>query len=163
MEDFGGENEEISFKQELNDSWQLQKAFTAKQGTSPFWERWKKSLTLHLLQLMSCSTCLTLWPRVLRFFAFDYIIIFFVSIDSDGWCYKACDTPHTNSSRYLLGLIIGSLTDAIELFSAALLTTFTLHTDVVVHLLCLLFCDADTLSVIPVGTQVTANVEPSEK
>lgn len=70
---------------------------------------------------------------------------------------------HAGSWAHLLGLIVGSLTDAVELFRAALLAPFTLHADVVVHLLRLLFRDAHTLSVIPVGTQVAANVEPSEK
>lgn len=69
----------------------------------------------------------------------------------------------SHSSKYLLGLIIRRLADAVELLRAALLTPFTLHTDVVVHLLGLLFCDADTLSMIPVGTQVTANVKPSQR
>lgn len=63
----------------------------------------------------------------------------------------------------LLWLVIWCLTDAVQLLCAALLAPLTLHTDVVVHFLGLLFCDAHTFSVIPVGTQIAANVEPLER
>lgn len=62
----------------------------------------------------------------------------------------------------LLGLVVRSLTDAVELLCAALLAPFTLHTNVVVHFLGLLLCDSYTVSMIPVGTKVAADVEPSE-
>lgn len=74
---------------------------------------------------------------------------------------------HTNtntcSCSSLLGLVVRRLTDAVQLLCAAFLTSFTLHTDVVVHLLGLLLRDAHTVSVIPVGAQVAANVKPSER
>lgn len=72
---------------------------------------------------------------------------------------RVCQTYYCSS---LLGLVVWRLTDAEQLLCAALLAPFTLHTDVVVHLLGLLLCDAHTVSVIPVGTQVAANVEPLE-
>lgn len=70
---------------------------------------------------------------------------------------------HKHSCGSLLGLVVWRLTDAVQLLCAARLAPFTLHTDVVVHLLGLLLRDAHTLSMIPVGTQVAANVEPLEK
>lgn len=72
-------------------------------------------------------------------------------------------TPtNTHSCNCLLGLVIWSLTDTVQLLRAALLAPFALHTDVVVHFLCLFLCDAYTVSMIPVGTEVAANVEPLE-
>lgn len=64
------------------------------------------------------------------------------------------------SCSSLLGLVVWGLTYTVQLLCAALLALFTLHTDIVVHFLGLLLCDAHTVSVIPVGTQVAANVEP---
>lgn len=72
-------------------------------------------------------------------------------------------TQNTQSCISLLGLIVWRLTDAVQLFCAALLAPFTLHTDVVVHLLGLLLCDTHAFSVIPVSTQVAANVEPVQR
>lgn len=60
---------------------------------------------------------------------------------------------------FLLRLVIWGLTDAVQLHRAALLTPFTLHTDVVVHLLRLLLCDAHTVSVIPVSAKVATNIK----
>lgn len=71
--------------------------------------------------------------------------------------------PRADPCRYSLGLVIGRLADAVELLCAALLTLFALRADVVVHLLGLLFCDADAFAMIPVGTKVAADVEPSEE
>jgi len=74
--------------------------------------------------------------------------------------YEAHTHTHTHSCSSLLRLIIWCLTDAVQLLCAALLAPFTLHTDVVVHFLGLLLRDAHTVSVIPVGTKVAANVKP---
>lgn len=64
---------------------------------------------------------------------------------------------------YSLGLVVGRLTDAVQLLRAGLLSLFTLHTDVVIHLLGLLLRDAHTLSMIPVSAQVATNVKPLER
>lgn len=91
------------------------------------------------------NVSIEVWYVLCRTF-WDNIFIFIVSYQSS-----------------LLGLVVWCLTDAVQLLCAGLLAPFTLHTDVVVHLLGLLLCDADALPVIPVGTQVAANVEPLER
>lgn len=71
---------------------------------------------------------------------------------------------HTHTHTHcLLGLIIRRLTDAVQLLCAALLAPFTLHTDVVVHLFGLLLRDAHTVTVVPVGTKVAADIKPVDK
>lgn len=67
----------------------------------------------------------------------------------------------THSS--LLGLIVRRLTDAVQLLRAALLAPLTLHADVVVHLFGLLLRDAHTVTVIPVGAKVAADIKPVER
>lgn len=69
----------------------------------------------------------------------------------------------THYCGYLLGFVVWCLTDAVQFLCAGFLAPFTLHTDVVVHLLGLLLCDAHTVPMIPVGAQVAANVEPLER
>lgn len=75
---------------------------------------------------------------------------------------KENTSPNTATSSFssLLGLVVRRLTDAVQLLRAALLASFTLHTDVIVHFLGLLLRDAHAVSMVPVGTKVAANVEP---
>ena len=60
----------------------------------------------------------------------------------------------------LLWLVVWRLTDAEQLLFFALLASFTLHADVVVHFLGFLFRDTHTVAVVPVCAQVAADVEP---
>lgn len=77
------------------------------------------------------------------------------------FCFVRCKQNNKTQSGYLLRLVIWGLTDAVQLLRAALLAPFTLHTDIVVHLLRLLLCDAHTVSVIPVSAKVAADVKPA--